>query len=67
MLTERRNFGHAENSISPKTLFCEGYNDPTFLDRQVWVNSIDPDQTTSEEAVWSYTYWLPFHLHFLDT
>ena len=31
-----------------------GYrNDPKFLDRQVWANSADPDQTAPREAVWS--------------
>ena len=28
-------------------------NDPKFLDRQVWANSVDPDQTAPREAVWS--------------
>ena len=28
-------------------------NDPKFLDRQVWANSVDPDQTAPTGAVWS--------------
>ena len=27
--------------------------DPKFLDRQVWANSVDPDQTAPRGAVWS--------------
>ena len=26
---------------------------PKFLDRQVWANSVDPDQTAHRGAVWS--------------
>ena len=28
-------------------------NDPTFTDRVVWANSVDPDQTAPEGTVWS--------------
>ena len=28
-------------------------NDPKFLDRQVCSNSVEPDQTAPERAVWS--------------
>ena len=28
-------------------------NDPKFSDRQVWVNSVDPDQTAPRGTVWS--------------
>ena len=28
-------------------------NDPKFSDRQVWANSVDPDQTAPRGAVWS--------------
>ena len=28
-------------------------NDPKFLDRYVWANSADPDQTASRRAIWS--------------
>ena len=28
-------------------------NDPKFLDRQVWANSADPDQTAPTGEVWS--------------
>ena len=31
----------------------ESTNDPKFSDRQVWANSVDPDQTAPERAVWS--------------
>ena len=30
-------------------------NDPKFLDRYVWANSADPDQTALSGAVWSGT------------
>ena len=29
------------------------HNDPKFLDRQVWANSADPDQTAPIGGVWS--------------
>ena len=29
------------------------HNDPKFSDRQVWANSVDPDQTAPRGAVWS--------------
>ena len=32
-------------------LFNEYRTDPKFMDRQVWANSVDPDQTVG--AVWS--------------
>ena len=32
------------------TLFYR--NDPKYLDKQVLANSVDPDHTTLEEAVW---------------
>ena len=41
-------------------------NVPKFSDRQVWVNSVDPDQTAPGGAVWSGLHCLPFRLHFLD-
>ena len=37
-------------------------NDPKFSDRQVWANSIDPDQTAPDQGL----HCLPFCLHLLD-
>ena len=34
-------------------MVCEYSNDPKFSDRQVWANSVDPDQTAPRRAVWS--------------
>ena len=42
------------------------HNDPKFLDRQVYANSVDPDQTAARGAVWSGLHCLPLHLHLLD-
>ena len=39
-------------------------NDPKFLDRYVWANSEDPDQTAPLED--QGLHCLPFHLHFFD-
>ena len=36
-----------------------------FLDRQVWTNSVDPDQTAPEGPAWSESTILPFRLHLL--
>ena len=36
-------------------------NDPKFLDRQVWANSADPDQTADQHLD-----CLPFRLHLLN-
>ena len=33
-----------------QSIYC---NDPNYLDRQVWANSVDPDQAATEGAVWS--------------
>ena len=40
--------------------------DPRFLDRQVWVNSVDPDQTALVEQSDQVLHCLPFYLHSLD-
>ena len=45
-------------------------NDPKFSDRQVWANSVGPDQTAPEGA-WKEQsdqglHCLPFQLHLLD-
>ena len=37
-----------EESIMQKICYC---NDPKLSDRQVWANSIEPDQTAPETAV----------------
>ena len=37
-------------------------NDPMFSDRQVWANSVDPDQEQSDQGL----HCLPSHLHLLD-
>ena len=38
-------------------------NGPKFLDRQVWANSVDPDQTApNQQSDWGL-HCLPFHLH----
>ena len=34
------------------TLPTEYHNDPKFSDRQVWANSVDPEQTAPKEAVY---------------
>ena len=47
--------------ICPKTYNHYG-NDPKFSDRQVWLNSADPDQTALDQGLHS----LPFRLHNLD-
>ena len=39
-----------QNVQSENTVY---HNDPKFLDRQVWANSADPDQTAPRGAVWS--------------
>ena len=41
-------------------------NDPKFLDRQVWANSVDPDQTAPRGA-YQGLHCLPFGQHHLDT
>ena len=38
------------------------HNDPKFLDRQVWANSVDSDQEQSDQGL----HCLPFCLHLLD-
>ena len=38
-------------------------NFPKFSDRQVWANSVDPDQEQSEQGL----HCLPFRLHRLDS
>ena len=38
-------------------------NDPKFLDRQIWANSVDPDQTAPDQGL----HCLPFRLHLSDT
>ena len=38
---------------------CTYCNDPKYSDRQVWANSVDPDQTASDQG-------LQFNLHLLD-
>ena len=42
--------------IPGKVLMVNYRNDPKFLDRLAWANSVDPDQTAP-----------PFRLHLLDT
>ena len=42
-----------EIKIKTFILLQEYRNDPKFLDRQVWANSADPDQTAPTGAVWS--------------
>ena len=37
-------------------------NDPKFSDRQVWANSVHPDQEQSYQGL----HYLPFCLHLLD-
>ena len=44
-------------------IFHEYSNDPKFLDRQVWANSVDPDQTAPDQGL----HCLPFSLHLLDS
>ena len=41
-------------------------NDPKFLDRQVYANSADPDQTAPKEQSDQCVHCLQFHLHLLD-
>ena len=48
--------------ISPKTGYC---NVTKFLDRQVWANSADPDQTVQEQSDQGL-HCLQFPLHLLD-
>ena len=43
----------AENWVGLETLNLKYCNDPKFSDRQVYANSVDPDQTASRGAVWS--------------
>ena len=56
-------------------VYCNG---PKFLDRQVWANSVHPDQTAfweqSDQGLHGFLeepsdqglHYLPFHLHRLD-
>ena len=39
------------------------HNDPKFSDRQVWANTLDPDQTAPDQGL----HCLPFGLHRLDS
>ena len=41
-------------------------NDPKFSDRQVWANSVDPDQVLEEQSDQGLDCLL-FHLHLLDS
>ena len=45
-------------------IFLQYHNDPKFLDRQVWANSVDPDQTEQSDQG---LHCLPLCLHLLDT
>ena len=49
-----------------KHCFCENleiyHNVPKLSDRQVWANSVDPDQTAPDQGLLC----LPFRLHLLD-
>ena len=49
--------------IDVKKCYC---NDPKFLDKQVWANSADPDQTALEEQSDQGLHCLLFHLHLFD-
>ena len=40
-------------------------NYPKFLDRQIWANSVDPDQTAEQQSDQGL-HCLPFHLHLFD-
>ena len=42
------------------------HKDPKFLDRQVWANSADPDQTAPKEQSDLGLHCLPFCLNLLD-
>ena len=47
-------------------MFTVYHNDPKFLDRQVWANSADPDQTAPEEQSDQGLHCLQFCLHLFD-
>ena len=41
------------------------HNYPNFLDRQIWADSVDPDQTAEQQSDQGLP-CLPFHLHLFD-
>ena len=49
--------------VSHRVINSNYRNGPKFSDKQVWANSVDPDQTASDQGL----HCLPFRLHGLDT
>ena len=53
---------HASNLNNVCPFLCMFCNDTKFSDRQVWANSVDPDQTDPDQDL----HCLSFRLHLLD-
>ena len=45
---------------------CDYHNDPKFVDKQVWANSVDHDQTDPSRAIWSVYILFSIPAAFLD-
>ena len=58
-------FCRCENVIVCLAVRYVYHNDPKFLDRHVWANSVDPDQIAPEGTFWSGS--TSFYQHMLET
>ena len=45
---------------------CDYRNDPNFVDKQIWANSVDNDQTAPSRAIWSVYTLFSIPAAFLD-
>ena len=53
-----------EEYLVPKGIYR---NNPKYLDRQVWANSVDPDHTASRSSLIRFYTIFCFYLHLLDS